>query len=74
MATPELKFQLVSGRDVLYGAKLPSEADPITGVFTVDPVTGQLADYYTTVFEIEDWNTYMASSWRTVVIADGMAY
>ena len=74
MTTPELGFQLVSGGDVLYGAKLPSEDGPITGVFTVDPATGQPADYYITAFEIEDWNTCMASSWRNVVIADGMAY
>lgn len=74
MAKPDLGFQLVSGGNILYGAKLPSEADPITGVFTVDPVTGQPAEYYTTVFEIEDWNTYMGSSWRNVVIADRTAY
>ena len=74
MATPEFGFQLVSGGNTLYGAKLPSEADPITGVFTVDPDTGQPAEFYLTVFEIEDWDDYMPSSWRNVVIADGMAY
>lgn len=74
MATPELGFQLVSGGNILYGAKLPSEADPITGVFTVDPNTGQPAESYITAFEIEDWDDYMPSSWRNVVIADGTAY
>ena len=74
MAKPELRFSLVSGGATLYGAKLPSEADPITGVFTVDPHTGQPADRYITAFEIEDWDDYMPSSWRNVVIADGMAY
>jgi hypothetical protein len=74
MATPELGFQLVSGGETLYGAKLPSEADPVTGVFTVNPNTGQPADFYITAFEIEDWDDYMPSSWRNVVIADGMAY
>ena len=62
MATPELGFQLVSGGETLYGTKLPSEADPITGVFTVDPNTGQPADFYITAFEIEDWDDYMPSS------------
>jgi hypothetical protein len=74
MADPDLRFQLVSGGDILYGAILPSEADPITGVFTVDPVSGQPAEYYSTVFEIEDWNDYMPASWRNVVISDGIAY
>ena len=68
------RFAPISGGDTLYGAVLPTEADPITGVFTVDPVTGQPADYYTTSFEVEDWNYQMSSSWRNVVIADGMAY
>ena len=71
---PELSFGLVSGGDTLYGAKLPSEADPITGVFTVDPDTGQPADRYLSVFEIEDWDDYHPSSWRSVVIEDGTAY
>ncbi len=74
MTKPELRFSLVSGGATLYGAKLPSEADPITGVFTVDPNTGQPADRYITAFEIEDWDDYLPSSWRNVVIADGMAY
>jgi hypothetical protein len=74
MATPELRFQLVSGGATLYGAKLPSEADPITGVFTVNPNTGQPAEFYITSFEIEDWDDYMPSSWLNVVIADGVAY
>ena len=74
MEEPELRFSLVSGGDTLYGAKLPSEADPITGVFTVDPETGQPADRYITAFEIEDWNEYHPSSWRNVVIEDGIAY
>ena len=74
MAKPELRFDLVSGGDTLYGAKLPTEADPITGVFTVDPVTGQPAERYITAFEIEDWNDYLPSSWRNVVISDGIAY
>ena len=71
---PELRFGLVSGGAILYGAKLPSEADPITGVFTVDPDTGQPADRYITAFEIEDWDDYHLSSWRNVVIEDGTAY
>lgn len=74
MAKPELRFALVSGGEILYGAKLPTEDDPITGVFTVDPVTGQPADRYITAFEVEDWDTYLPSSWRNVVISDGMAY
>jgi hypothetical protein len=74
MAKPDLRFALVSGGDTLYGAKLPTEDDPITGVFTVDPVTGQPADRYITAFEVEDWDTYLPSSWRNVVISDGMAY
>ena len=74
MQKPELGFALVSGGATLYGAKLPSEADPITGVFTVDPNTGQPADRYITAFEIEDWDDYLPSSWRNVVISDGMAY
>jgi len=74
MATPELRFALVSGGDTLYGATIPTEDDPITGVFTVDPVTGQPADRYITAFEVEDWDRYMPSSWRNVVISDGMAY
>jgi|GEM_PF-518448 hypothetical protein len=74
MTTPESGFQLVSGGDILYGAKLPSEADPITGVFKVDPASGQPAENYITAFEVEDWDDYMFSSWRNVVIADGMAY
>ncbi len=71
---PELSFRLVSGGDILYGAKLPNEADPITGVFTVDPETGQPADRYLTAFEIEDWDDYHPSSWQDVVIEDGTAY
>ena len=74
MQQPELRFGLVSGGDTLYGAKLPSEADPITGVSTVDPTTGQPADRYVTAFEVEDWDDYLPSSWQNVVIADGMAY
>ncbi len=74
MDWPELSFALVSGGDILYGATLPSEANPITGVFTVDPDTGQPADTYITAFEIEDWDDYHGNSWRNVVIADGMAY
>ena len=70
----ELRFSLVSGWDTLYGAKLPSENDPITGVFTVDPNTGQSADRYITAFEIKDWDDYDFSSWRNVVVEDGMAY
>ena len=72
--TPELRFALVSGGDTLYGATIPTEDDPITGVFTVDPVTGQPADRYITAFEVEDWDRYMPSSWQNVVIPDGMAY
>ena len=71
---PELSFGLVSGGAILYGAKLPSEADPITGVFTVDPDTGQPADRYTTAFEIEDWDDYHPSSWQNVLIEHGTAY
>ena len=71
---PELRFGLVSGGETLYGAKLPSESDPITGVFIVDPQTGQPADRYLTAFEIEDWDDYHPSSWRNVVIEDGIAY
>jgi len=74
MAAPDIRFSLVSGGDTLYGAKLPSESDPITGVFTVDPDTGQPADRYLTAFEIEDWDDYHFSSWRNVVIEDGIAY
>jgi len=74
MTRPELGFALVSGGDTLYGAKLPSESDPITGVFLVNPSTGQPADEYLTAFEVEDWETYDSSSWRNVVISDGMAY
>ena len=74
MAKPDLGFSLVSGGDTLYGAKLPSENDPITGVFTVDPETGQPAERYITAFEIEDWDDNHPSSWRNVVIEDGMAY
>ena len=40
----------------------------------MDPVTGQPADRYITAFEVEDWDRYMPSSWRNVVISDGMAY
>ena len=71
---PELRFSLVPGGDTLYRAKLPSEKDPITGVSTVDPNTGQPADRYITAFEIEDWDDYDFSSWRNVVVEDGMAY
>ena len=74
MTKPELGFALISGGDTLYGAKLPTEADLITGVFVVDPNTGQRADEYLTAFEVEDWDTYDASSWSNVVISDGMAY
>ncbi|PKB72283.1 MAG: hypothetical protein BZY87_01335 [SAR202 cluster bacterium Io17-Chloro-G6] len=74
MEDPEFRFSLVSGGDTLYGARLPSEDDPITGVFTVDPDTGQPADRYITAFEIEDWNDYHFSSWRHVVIENGTAY
>jgi hypothetical protein len=74
MTKPELGFALISGGDTLYGAKLPTEADPITGVFVVDPNTGQPADEYLTAFEVEDWDTCDASSWSNVVISDGMAY
>ena len=74
MATPELRFALASGGDTLYGATIPTEDDPITRVFTVDPVTGQPADRYITAFEVEDWDRYMPSSRRNVVISDGMAY
>ncbi|HAA95322.1 MAG TPA: hypothetical protein DCE26_06500, partial [Dehalococcoidia bacterium] len=70
---PDIGFALVSGGDTLYGAKLPSESDPITGVFTVDQI-GQPADQYLTAFEITDWNTYHGNSWRNVVIEDGIAY
>ncbi|HCP23709.1 MAG TPA: hypothetical protein DIT90_06230, partial [Dehalococcoidia bacterium] len=70
---PDIGFALVSGGDTLYGAKLPSESDPITGVFTVDQM-GQPADQYLTAFEITDWNTYHGNSWRNVVIEDGIAY
>ena len=55
-------------------AQLPTEDDPITGVFTVDPATGQPAETYTTVFEVEELNGYHPASWRNMVIADGMAY
>ena len=71
---PKLRFSLVSGGETLYGAKLPSESDPITGVFTVNPDTGQPADSYITAFEIEDWDDYLPTSWQSVVIADGIAY
>ncbi len=54
MTKPELGFALISGVDTLYGAKLSTEADPITGVFVVDPNTGQRADEYLTAFEVED--------------------
>ncbi|MDA1127923.1 MAG: hypothetical protein O2913_04385 [Chloroflexi bacterium] len=74
METPELRFALVSGGETLYGAKLPSENDPITGVFLVDPNTGQPNENYLTAFEIEDWDDYHPSSWRNVVIEDGTAY
>jgi len=74
MERPELSFGLVSGGDTLYGAKLPSESDPITGVFSVDPQTGQPAERYITSFEIEDWDDYHPASWRNVVIEDGTAY
>ena len=74
LATPEFGFALVSGGDTLYGARLPSKADPITGVFTVDPVTGQPAERYLTAFEVEDWDDYHPSSWRNVVIEDDTAY
>lgn len=74
MAKPELGFAWVSGGDSLYGARLPSESDPLTGVFIVDPATGEPDEFYLTVFEIEDWNTYHPSSWRNVVISDGVAY
>lgn len=74
MTKPELGFALISGGDTLYGAKLPTEADPITEVFVVDLNTGQRADEYLTAFEVEDWDTYDASSWSNVVISDGMAY
>ena len=74
LARPEIGFALVSGGDTLYGAKFPSESDPITGVFTVDPQTGQPADSYITAFEIDDWDTYHPASWRNVVIEDGTAY
>ena len=74
MERPELSFGLVSGGDTLYGAKLPSESDPITGVFSVDPQTGQPAERYITAFEIEDWDDYHPASWRNVVIEDGTAY
>jgi len=74
MEAPELSFGLVSGGDILYGAKFPSETDPITGVFTVDPTTGQPAERYITAFEVEDWDDYHPSSWRNVVIEDGIAY
>ncbi|HCL25843.1 MAG TPA: hypothetical protein DHW65_05800 [Dehalococcoidia bacterium] len=70
---PDIGFALVSGGDTLYGAKLPSESDPITGVFTVDQM-GQPTDQYLTAFEITDWNTYHGNSWRNVVIEDGIAY
>jgi len=71
---PEIGFALVSGGETLYGARLPSEASPITGVFTVDPITGQGADTYITASEIEEFGEYHGTSWRKVVIADGMAY
>ena len=71
---PEVGFALVSGGDTLYGARLPSEASPITGVFTVDPDTGQGADTYITAFEVEEFSEYHGASWRNVVIADGIAY
>lgn len=74
MAQPEFRFGLVSGGNILYGAKFPSESDPITGVFTVDPQTGQPADRYITAFEIDDWDDYHPASWRNVVIEDGIAY
>jgi len=74
MERPKLRFSLVSGGETLYGAKLPSESDPITGVFTVNPDTGQPADSYITAFEIEDWDDYLPTSWQSVVIADGIAY
>ncbi|MBT99267.1 MAG: hypothetical protein CL902_11680 [Dehalococcoidia bacterium] len=74
MAKPELGFAWVSGGDALYGAKLPSKSNPLTGVFDVDPVTGQPDDYYLTAFEIEDWDTSHPSNWRNVVISDGFAY
>ncbi len=74
LETPELRFSLVSGGDILYGAKLPSESDPTTGVFIVDPQTGQGSDRYITAFEVGDWNDYLPSSWRNVVIEDGTAY
>ncbi len=74
MAKPELGFAWVSGGDTLYGARLPSKSNPLTGVFDVNPVTGQPDDYYLTAFEIEDWDTYNPSSWRNVVISDGFAY
>jgi hypothetical protein len=74
MDKPELRFDLISGGDTLYGATLPTEENPITGVFTVDPVTGQPADSYITAFEIEDWDTYRPASWRNVVISDDIAY
>ena len=74
MKRPELWFSLVSGGETLYGAKLPSESDPITGVFTVDPDTGQPSDSYITAFEIQDWGDYLPTSWQSVVIADGTAY
>ncbi len=74
LARLEVGFALVSGGAKLYGARLPSEASPITGVFTVDPATGQGADTYITAFEVEDLNEYHGASWRNVVIADGMAY
>ncbi len=74
MERPEFGFSLVSGGETLYGARLPSESDPLTGVFTVNPETGQPADSYITAFEIQDWDDYLPTSWQSVVIADGTAY
>ncbi|MDA0262684.1 MAG: hypothetical protein O3A93_03055 [Chloroflexi bacterium] len=71
---PDIGFDLVSSGDTLYGAKLPSQPDPVTGVFTVDPETGQPAGVYTAAFEIDGWDDYHPASWQNVVIADGMAY
>ena len=58
---------------VLLGAGLLLFAACV-GLFTVDPDTGQPAEFYITAFEFEGWDDYRGNSWRKVVIAGGMAY
>lgn len=71
---PERKFKLVSSGDALYGAYFPSDGDPVGGVFTVDPVSGQMAEDYSASFQVDNLDDYHPNSFRHVVIDDGVAY